>query len=92
MMRVIWSPLAAEDLDRIAAYIAQFNPVAARAVAKRIYEGCGALGQFPYGHRKSRIPGKHDLVFTNLPYIAVYRVGVDRVEIIRIYHSAQDWP
>jgi plasmid stabilization system protein ParE len=36
--------------------------------------------------------GRRELVFSPLPYIAVYRIRLDAVEIIRIYHSAQDWP
>jgi plasmid stabilization system protein ParE len=34
--------------------------------------------------------GWRELVFA--PYIAVYRVTGDAVEISRIYHGAQDWP
>ena len=33
-----------------------------------------------------------ELVFAPLPYIAVYRVKEEVVEILRIYHSAQNWP
>jgi plasmid stabilization system protein ParE len=36
--------------------------------------------------------GRRELVFAPLPYIAVYRVSDHSVEIIRIYHSAQNWP
>ena len=32
------------------------------------------------------------MVFTSLPYIAVYRVKENAVEILRVYHAAQDWP
>jgi plasmid stabilization system protein ParE len=31
-------------------------------------------------------------VFAPLPYIAVYRVRENVIEIARIYHGAQDWP
>jgi len=31
-------------------------------------------------------------VFAPLPYIAVYRIKDDVIEIVRIYHAAQDWP
>jgi plasmid stabilization system protein ParE len=32
------------------------------------------------------------MVFASLPYIAVYRTKGDAVEILRVYHAAQDWP
>jgi plasmid stabilization system protein ParE len=36
--------------------------------------------------------GRRELVFSPLPYIAVYQVKEYAVEISRIYHGAQDWP
>ncbi|MBZ5634197.1 MAG: type II toxin-antitoxin system RelE/ParE family toxin [Acidobacteriia bacterium] len=33
-----------------------------------------------------------ELVMTNLPYVVIYRVGENVVEVIRILHGAQDWP
>ena len=33
-----------------------------------------------------------DLVFSPLPYIAVYRVKGDVVEVARVLHGAQRWP
>jgi plasmid stabilization system protein ParE len=35
--------------------------------------------------------GRREWVFSPLPYIAVYQVTEDAVEISRIYHGAQDW-
>jgi len=32
------------------------------------------------------------LVFSPLPFIVVYQVKAEAVEISRIYHAAQDWP
>jgi toxin ParE1/3/4 len=91
-MHVFWSPVAVADLNRITLYIAQDNPSLAEGIATRIYNTCQTLTEFPYRNRKSRIQGKYDLVFTNLPYIVVYRIRNDEVEIIRVYHSAQNWP
>jgi plasmid stabilization system protein ParE len=36
--------------------------------------------------------GRRELVFSPLPYIGVYRVTEQAVEISRIFHGAQDWP
>ncbi|MFZ0319629.1 MAG: type II toxin-antitoxin system RelE/ParE family toxin [Candidatus Sulfotelmatobacter sp.] len=89
-MEIRWSPLAAEDLERIFQRIAKDNPTAARGVVKTIYDGCAALKEFPHRGRPSRINGRRELVFT--PYIVVYQVKENSVEISRIYHGAQDWP
>jgi toxin ParE1/3/4 len=89
-MEIRWSPLAAEDLERIFQRISKDNPTAARGVVKAIYDGCAALKDFPHRGRPGRINGRRELVFT--PYIVVYQVKQHSVEISRIYHGAQDWP
>jgi toxin ParE1/3/4 len=92
-MEVRWSLPAAEDLERICERIERDNPEAARRVARTIYEGCARLKEFPrLGRASSRMAGRRELVFSHLPYIAVYRVTEDAVEISRIFHGAQDWP
>jgi plasmid stabilization system protein ParE len=39
---------------------------------------------------RGRIAGTREFVVT--PFIPVYRIKPDAVEILRIYHGAQDWP
>jgi toxin ParE1/3/4 len=91
-MKVIWSTPAVEDLERIFAHIGKENPTAAREVVETIYKGCEALRDFPRRGRPGRMKGRRELVFSPLPYIAVYEVKDYAVEISRIYHGAQDWP
>jgi toxin ParE1/3/4 len=91
-MEIRWAKLAARDLERIHQHIAKDNPGAAGDVIQTLYDGCSALSAFPERGRPSRMRGRRELVFSPLPYIAVYRVRLDAVEIIRIYHSAQNWP
>jgi toxin ParE1/3/4 len=92
-MRVRWSAPAAEDLERICAWIERDNPDAAQRVAKTIYNGCGQLSKFPnMGRVSRRLNGRRELIFAPLPYIAVCQVKGDVVEISRIFHGAQEWP
>jgi toxin ParE1/3/4 len=92
-MRLRWSTLAIDDLERICSWIDRDNPDAARRVAKIIYEGCGQLRQFPnLGRASSRMSGRRELAFPPLPYIAVYQVKENVIEVSRIFHGAQDWP
>ena len=91
-MQIRWTRPAAQDLQHIARRIRRDNPVAAQRVAKTLYDGCMGLDMFPNRGRMGRIAGTRELVFVPLPYIAVYRVEEDAVEILRLYHSAQDWP
>ncbi len=92
-MEVRWSLPAAEDLERICTWIGRENPVAAKRVAATIYNGISQLRIVPgLGRVSSRMNGWRELVFAPLPYIAVYRVREEVVEIARIFHGAQDWP
>ena len=84
---------AAEDLERICERFERDNPQAARRVARTIYDGCARLQDFPYiGRASSRMTGRRELAFSPLPYIVVYQVTQQAVEISRIFHGAQDWP
>ena len=91
-MRLRWSADAVNDLERIKQYIREDNPEAAYHVVRTIYKGCTALKKFPNRGRVGREPQSRELVFTTLPYIVVYRVKGDFIEISRIWHGAQDRP
>ena len=91
-MEIRWSALAALDIERIYELIRQNNPETAREVVKILYDGCTALKIFPNRGRIGRMNGRRELVFPSLPYIAVYQVKEQSVEISRIYHVAQNWP
>jgi len=91
-MQIRWSTEAGDDLERIVLRIQSHNPEAARRVGRTIYEGIGLLRDFPLRGRIGRMDGTRELVFTPLPYIAVYRVTQGVIEIGRIHHGAQDRP
>lgn len=91
-MRLRWTTSAASDLYNIVQRIQQDNPSAASKVAATLYDGCAGLRDFPRSGRKGRVDGTRELVFYGLPYIVVYRIQDQFVELLRIYHGAQDWP
>jgi toxin ParE1/3/4 len=92
-MQIRWSVPAVEDLERICAWIERDNSEAARRVAKIVYDGCAQLATFPnMGRASRRMEGRRELMFPPLPYIVVYQVKPEAVEISRVYHAAQDWP
>lgn len=50
------------------------------------------LAEHPQRGRDGRLPGTRELVIPGTAYISVYRLKPDRVEILRVLHSAQNWP
>lgn len=92
-MRVRWTETAARDLTSICDYTGEhFSPAVARDTALRIYEGIGSLAGFPHLGRLGRRSGTGELVFSGLPFLAIYRVREKEIEIVRILHGAQRWP
>lgn len=88
-MPVVFSPEALDDLAEIRAYIGQDNPYAASRVAVQLVAACDRLEYLPERGRSGLVPGTRE-VTTVSPYIIVYRIKTGTVEIIRIWHSAQD--
>ncbi|PYT94798.1 MAG: type II toxin-antitoxin system mRNA interferase toxin, RelE/StbE family [Acidobacteria bacterium] len=91
-MQIRWSPAAAEDLSRIFEYICPENPSAAQRIVKTIYESAGSLESFPYRGRVGRVDGTRELPLPSLPFVVVYRVLEEAVEIAAVIHGAQRWP
>lgn len=91
-MRVTWTVDAANDLFRIVEHIREDNHSAALRIARVIFQGVATLRSMPQRGRVGRAPDTRELVFAPLPYIAVYEVFENRVQVLRIRHSSQDWP
>jgi plasmid stabilization system protein ParE len=84
--------LAIEDREHIFDFIEANNAEAALAVDDRILEAIGKLSRFPEMGRPGRVPKTRELVISETPYIAAYRVENASVLILRILHGAQRWP
>jgi toxin ParE1/3/4 len=92
-MRIRWTTPAAQDLTRISDFISEReSPALARRVALTIHERVDTLIAFPRRGRPGRVPDTHELVISGLPYLAVYRLKGDVIEIARVLHGAQRWP
>ena len=92
-MRIRWTRPAARDLTAICDYIGQRDSSkAARRVALRIFEAVDSLAQFPRRGRSGRKPGTRELTFSDIPYLVIYRISEESVEVARILHGAQRRP
>lgn len=92
-MRIRWTEPAARDLTHICDYTKERDgPTAAHRVAVAIYQGVSSLAQYPQRGRPGRKLNTRELVFPGLPFLAVYRIREEVIEINRILHGAQRWP
>ena len=91
-MQVAWRKSAVLDLYRVREYIRQDNPAAAETTGTRIEAAVDSLARFPEMGHPGEVPGTRELVIPRLPYLVVYRLKGDAVQILRILHGKQKWP
>lgn len=90
-MTVRWRVSAVADVNRIVRYIGNENPSAAKRIGRELILAGDSLAMFPHRGRPGRQAGTRELVAVS-PYLIVYRVENGQTTILRIWHSAQDWP
>jgi addiction module RelE/StbE family toxin len=88
-MPIVFSPEALADLARIRAYIGDRNPPAASRVAVQLIAACDSLEYLPERGRPGLVEGTRELAII-WPYVIVYRITSAAVEIVRVWHGAQD--
>ena len=89
MRQIRWTAEAADQLEATVKLIQQDSPTAARKVAQAIIDRIEQLAAFPSLGRPGELKGTRELVSS--PYVVVYRSTEDIVEILHIWHGAQDW-
>ena len=89
-MQIRWTPAAAVDLQRISDYLRERHPHYRQGTIRKVYAAIQSLKEWPHLGRVGREEGTRELLFLPLPYVAVYRVREQSVEVLRIYHSAQE--
>jgi toxin ParE1/3/4 len=88
-MTVRYTAAAVRDLTNIEAYIAQDDPERARALVRTVRACIDHLARFPRMGRPGKRPGTRELILADVPYLAIYRLRADRVEVLRIRHQRQ---
>ena len=89
MKRLRWTPAAAADLEHIRNYLDRNHPHLAQRTIVEIYERIKSLKHFPQVGRKGGEEGTRELVMQSMPYIIVFRERQQAIEILRIWHTAQ---
>lgn len=91
-MRIRWTPLAAAHLQSISEYLKRALSAIPSANPAQIVWQDQRLEVSTSSRCPGRIEGTRELLFSPLPYIAVYSVRNQNIEIWRIYHAAQNRP
>ncbi len=91
MRRLEWKEQANNDLVKIVVHIAADNPVAADQLADLILGKAELLRENPELYRGGRKRGTREMV-VHPHYIVIYRIKKEVVEILRVKHTARQWP
>lgn len=91
-MRLVWLPRAIADRDAQLDYIADDNATAAIEQGDRIEQQISQLIAHPELGRAGRKRGTRELVISRTPFIVVYRIKGQRIELLRVLHGSQQWP
>ncbi len=85
---VIWSPRAIDDVDSIAAYIAEDSEAYAASVVREILSKARRLSEFPYVGRV--VPEFDDVTIREVfvySFRIIYQVELNKVTIAAVIHG-----
>lgn len=91
-LKTSWLDQAIDDLEAEVKHITADHPKAAKNFIKQVKRQVELLQLHPHMGRAGRILGTRELVITNFPYIVSYRVKIEIIEILAIFHEARQYP
>ena len=93
MAELLWLPGAQEDVSRLARFLKEKSPQAARNAIKAIRLGAKQLASFPMaGRPMDDSTGRRELIiaFGGKAYVLRYKLDGERVVIVRVWHALED--
>jgi toxin ParE1/3/4 len=91
-LNIRWLPLAQRNRLEQLDYIAQDNPLAAIGQDEQIERQVNMLQAHPKMGRPGRVAATRELVISGTPFVVVYRLQAEHIQVLRLLHSAQQWP
>ncbi len=89
-MKVTWSDEATDQLEGIYNFLARNSELYARQLVDKLVIRADALGDFPFmGRNADRYDDSNIRELVVVPYIIVYIVTRDQIEIVTVINSAR---
>jgi addiction module RelE/StbE family toxin len=88
-MNLRYTVRALRHIEAIHKYIAERDGKAAKRVVLRIERSIERLALLPLSGRPGVVAGTRIVVVPGLPYVAIYRVRGEVVDIIAVLHTAR---
>jgi len=91
-LKTNWSVQASRDADEIWNFIAADSPDAADRIIARFHATLLTLSEQPKLGRRGRTGKTREFVVAGTPYLLIYEVTQDAIEVRRVIHGARNWP
>ena len=92
-VKLEWTEKAAEQLRIAYDYWAdEKSTEAAETMLDKIFSAVEMLERHPEAARRGRIPATRELIIVGTPFLVVYQVSGNSVQILRVLHGARKWP
>jgi toxin ParE1/3/4 len=91
-MKIVWSRRAIRHLVELRRFISSQSEQNAALVAERILSSVELLASQPLIGRVGRISGTMELVVPKTPFIVVYRIRAEIVELLAVFRGRRRWP
>lgn len=85
-------PEAEADLQAIALHVAEHSVERARALVARLRGRCGILASHPFAGRPREELGEGVRALLERPYVILYVIDGETIEIVAFVHGARDLP
>jgi addiction module RelE/StbE family toxin len=91
-MKAVWSRRALRHLVALREYIAQDSDRSASDLAEQILNSVEIMQSHPAMGRPGRVAGTRELVVPDTPYLVVYQIRGERLELLAVLHGRRKWP
>lgn len=89
-MKIVYLPRTRTDLQWMKEYYTHVFPEGARYARLRFQNAEKLLKDNPQAGRPGALPGTRELVIARTPFLILYRIQADRIEILRIWDGRSD--
>jgi len=91
MRSVEWSSRAERDLEMIDDYWSSYSEASADGVLTRLEAASTFLARTPKAGPLLAETDARKWTVRGSPYILIYRIHPDRIEILRVHHGSENW-
>jgi toxin ParE1/3/4 len=91
-VKIVWLTEAEDHRDAAIEYIALDSLSAALNQLDEIAAQTSRLAEHPMLGRSGRVDGTRELVINRTPFLVIYRLHAENVQILEFLHGSQKWP